>query len=487
VITLGGPDPGATISGQPVFTQINNTVGTIEFYSGDISANFGTAASVFSVAGAQDNGSSTARWTNPPGPGAATTAWIQRIGGDGMYARLEPKQTNDAQRRVYMESQNGNLRVSTTGEDGVYSGTTVVTWPWNGDVKSFVFPYEIDKHQCKTFAGVVETLCNHLIAGSNKVYESIVGGVNPADWHSNSPVLTKGTLADRSFINQLAYAHSDNKVAIAGTNDGNVWYGFGMGQPGTNSASWVNVTDGNAVLPNRPILDVTINPVDPLVGYAAVGGFDENTPQDGHVFQVTCAANCGSFTWLDKTGNLPNIPVDSIIGNPLSPNQVFAGTDWGLYYTNNINAAVPIWSRFGGGLPNVMIWDMAIDRGDTTLALFTRGRGVWAFLLSPNVPTAATVTSFSGKSIGRKSVRLSWRTVSETSALGYNVWRFAGGKGVKVNRGLIAAKGTGARGAAYSLVDRNARPGAVYTYRLQVVRKDGKRSFHAGTILRVVR
>jgi hypothetical protein len=28
-----------------------------------------------------------------------------------------------------------------------------------------------------------------------------------------------------------------------------------------------------------------------------------------------------------------------------------------------------------------MIWDMAIDRGFSTLAIFTRGRGVWAWPL----------------------------------------------------------------------------------------------------------
>ena len=84
------------------------------------------------------------------------------------------------------------------------------------------------------------------------------------------------------------------------------------------------------------------------VGYAAVGGFNANTPTTpGHVFQVTCtAANCSSFTWLDKTGNLPDIPVDSIINNPNYPQQVFAGTDFGLYYTNDITVASPVWHRF---------------------------------------------------------------------------------------------------------------------------------------------
>ena len=522
VITLVTPtpsNPGAIISGVPTFTEINNSVGTIEFYSGDISANFANSATPTIVAGAQDNGSSSFQWANAAAIGCVTMPvpagcnWQQRIGGDGMSARIEQKQGL----RVYMESQNGNIRVSTTGHAGVYSGTvplvaTSPAWPWNGDARSFVFPYELDKHDCVT--NNPGATCDHIIAGSYRVWESTTTGGSSnvgaaVGWYPASGNLTKSSLGSqcpqappadcRSFINQLMYAPSDNRVAIVGTNDGNVQYGFnlGTGIPGPTTCAtcnWVNVTGGNITLPNRPILDVAISPGDALVGYASVGGFNENTPgTPGHVFKVSCTANCGSFVWENKTGNLPNIPAGAIIANPKSPNQVFVGTDWGLYFTNNINAAVPNWSRFGGGLPNTMIWDLAVDRGPgtqpdaTTLAIFTRGRGAWAILLSPNVPTAATVTSFSGRSIGRKSVRLSWRTVSETSALGYNVWRFAGGKGVKVNRGLIAAKGTGARGAAYSLVDRNARPGAVYTYRLQVVAKDGKRSFRAGAVIRVRR
>ena len=104
---------------------------------------------------------------------------------------------------------------------------------------------------------------------------------------------------------------------------------------------------------------------------------------------MTCASNCTSFTWLNKTGNLPDIPVDSIINNPNYPKQVFAGTDFGLYYTNDITVASPVWYRFSAGLPAVMIWDMQIDRGSTTLSLWTRGRGayVWPLPLGPaNTP-----------------------------------------------------------------------------------------------------
>jgi len=62
------------------------------------------------------------------------------------------------------------------------------------------------------------------------------------------------------------------------------------------------------------------------------------------------------------------------------PGQIFAGTDWGLYYTDNINANPPVWQRFEG-LPHVMVWSLTIDRGFTTLAAFTRSRGAWAWPL----------------------------------------------------------------------------------------------------------
>ena len=79
-----------------------------------------------------------------------------------------------------------------------------------------------------------------------------------------------------------------------------------------------------------------------------------------------------------------------------------------------------------------------------------------------------------------RSCSPTWRTASETDALGFNLWRYsASGKGVKVNRTLIAAKVAGrAAGAAYRVVDRITRPGS-YTYRLQSVSKTGKRAWQS--------
>ena len=63
------------------------------------------------------------------------------------------------------------------------------------------------------------------------------------------------------------------------------------------------------------------------------------------------------------------------------PQQVFAGTDWGVYYTDDVTADSPTWFRFDNGMPHTMIWDMQIDRGATTLSAWTRGRGAWVYPL----------------------------------------------------------------------------------------------------------
>lgn len=359
------------------FSQLNDSLNTIEFYSGDITADFANSSSPGINAGAQDNGSSVKVWTGDPGP----AEWQMTTGGDGMYARIEPV----AGQRWYQESQNGNLKVSTTGPNGFFVGAS---GGWGGDTLSFIMPYDINKY------GDCVPICSNMIAGTHRVWETTSGAVPASSWYVNSGNLTKNTLGNRSFINELTYATSDDSMAVVGTNDGNFWFGFDMGQGTTNSATWVDVTGSNSVLPNRPIMDVGTDPLNALIGYAALGGFDENTPATpGHVYQVTCTANCASFTWVNKSGNLPNVPINAIQANPLFPQQVFAGSDWGVYFTDDITEASPTWHKFTAGLPSVMIWDMTIDRGFTTLALFTRSRGAYAWPLTSGPLTAVTMQS----------------------------------------------------------------------------------------------
>ncbi|MDQ6860818.1 MAG: hypothetical protein M3032_06645 [Verrucomicrobiota bacterium] len=276
--------------------------------------------------------------------------------------------------------------------------------PWTGDQQQFSLPVNLfhggipGGDDCSPNSP--SPGCGHMLAGTTRVWETVSGTlatVPTSAWYPTTPAttacsgganpcLTKGTLGNRSYINMVKYSPKYYSVAIVGTNDGNVQIGFNLGTGVANQANWVDVTGGNAVLPNRPVLGISLDPTASAanlpVGYAAVGGFNANTPSTpGHLYQVTCTANCASFTWQNKTGNLPDIPVDAVISNPNNAKQVFAGTDWGVYFTNDITATTPVWTRFNVGMPHTMVWDFQIDRGSTTLSAWTRGRGAWVFPL----------------------------------------------------------------------------------------------------------
>ena len=408
--TLNADQASSTV--KPAWINMDLGLNTIEFYSGDISGNFATSTAPQANGGAQDNGSSSVTFTgSPTGP----VQWQMGTGGDGFFARIDPVGVGGStpSLRMFQGGNGGSINRCVDQCTAGQAVWTAITGGWSSDPKSGILPYEIFKGDLNNpandcAAAGPSTGCGHLIAGTNRVWETITGAAaspTQVTWYVNSPDLTKDALVtpsdNRSYINQLAFEPADQTTVVVGTNDGNVQIGFGLGT-GSPTATWVNVTGSNVILPNRPILDVAFDPTTTTApkGYAAVGGFNANTPTTpGHVFQVTCSANCATSTWADKTGNLPDVPVDSIIANPNFPSQVFAGTDWGLYFTNNITAISPTWNRFDAGLPHAMIWDMQIDRGNTTLSVWTRSRGAYAWPL-PSVPLPIVINVASRKTHG---------------------------------------------------------------------------------------
>jgi Carboxypeptidase regulatory-like domain len=567
IFSTANADQAAEATLRPTWVNMDNGLNTVEFYSGDISANFATDSAPAIVGGAQDNGPSSASFAGTPtGP----VSWQMGTGGDGFSGQIDPIGTGatqavgtitvsgagtvgqqfvigtqtftwaatrgavgsgtvaigtsantaatnirtavnaDIPTQVTAAGSNANVTITavangpsgnlipfaninstntTFNGTGTLGGTTMgglpgsfrfwegnnsgglsrctrnctspgATWTssrgsWTGDQQSFVLPINLfhggipGGDDCGS-AGPTSG-CGHLLAGTTRVWETISGAgatVPSASWYATTPssctgtnaCLTKGTLGNRSYINQVKYSPKFQSVAIAGTNDGNVQIGFNLGTGVANAATWVDVTGGNAILPNRPVLGIALDPsvaaANVPVGYAAVGGFNANTlgtgilpATPGHVFQVTCTANCATFTWVDKTGNLPDIPADSVISNPNIPKQVFVGTDFGLYFTNDVTAATPVWTRFANGLPAVMIWDMQVDRGSTTLALFTRARGafVWPLPLSPTsaaVSLGGRVTASDGRGIVNARVTISGGSLTQpvstiTGSFGY--------------------------------------------------------------------
>jgi hypothetical protein len=79
-------------------------------------------------------------------------------------------------------------------------------------------------------------------------------------------------------------------------------------------------------------------------------------------------------SWLNRSGNLPDIPVNALVVDPANAARVFAATDHGVYQTLDAGTS---WTGFSNGLPNVIVGDLVMHEPARLLRAGTRSRGAW--------------------------------------------------------------------------------------------------------------
>ncbi len=80
-------------------------------------------------------------------------------------------------------------------------------------------------------------------------------------------------------------------------------------------------------------------------------------------------------TWTSIAGDLPdNGPVLAIAEDPVDPNLIFVGTEYGLFFTTNGGAK---WTRLRNGLPTIAVRDLHIQKAMGDLVIGTFGRSIW--------------------------------------------------------------------------------------------------------------
>ena len=478
---LAGNDGGVYLGNGAVggFTQLNQGLNISQFYAGQIGANFAASSAQYAFGGMQDNGS--ASWDAANG----TAQWQARgNGGDGFFTAFDPLSSTKTQGRWYTEYTYGTLSCSATGAQGPFLSTCTGGWyssfGFQIDRSDWSTPFVLDQLHCSS------TTCNNIILGTSRLWASGSGGMSRASWLPVSPDLTKGDIFNDNASNTIIdvrFAPSSPTSAAVGTDDGNVQWSnnifgganctaaaadtAGFSCTPVIGASWVNLAKGNAVLPNRAIQGVGFDPTDDRVVYAAVGGFNANTPgTPGHLFQASCTANCASansWSWADKTANLPDVPADAVIANPNNRSQVFVGTHFGFYYTNDIDAQPVVWQRYQNNLPNTVIKYLTIDRGATTLAAFTYGRSLYTIRLPGAGGFGAALpapANLAAQAVSAQQIDLQWSDQS-SSETGFLIERCAG-----AGCGDFAQVGaTGANITSFS--DTGLAPGTIYRYRVR--------------------
>src|SRR5262249_36341029 len=80
-------------------------------------------------------------------------------------------------------------------------------------------------------------------------------------------------------------------------------------------------------------------------------------------------------TWVPIAANLPaNGPAWCLVEDHVAPELLFAGTEFGLYFTLDGGKN---WVRLKGGLPTIPVRDLAVQRQQNDLVVGTFGRGIW--------------------------------------------------------------------------------------------------------------
>ncbi len=83
----------------------------------------------------------------------------------------------------------------------------------------------------------------------------------------------------------------------------------------------------------------------------------------------------GGLTWQDKEGDLPDLPVNDVMMNPMRPQEVILATDLGIWMTKDFFASNPHWERAQNGMQNVKVTSLEMrEEGHIVLAT-TFGRG----------------------------------------------------------------------------------------------------------------
>jgi photosystem II stability/assembly factor-like uncharacterized protein len=284
------------------------------------------------VGGSQDNG------TEITYDGLANN-WTFIYGGDGFVTQVDYTNSNV----LYCESQNGALARSTDAGNNFISITIGLSGRFN-----WCTPFILDIQNP-----------NIIYVGSNMLFRSTNQGDS---WVAISGDLTRGANGKLGTITCVSNAVLTNtqRVLYVGTDDAKV-------SVSTNSGT--NWTDITGTLPQRYVTDVICDKRNPAIAYVTLSGFN----MDERNFRVFRTTNYGA-NWTNISGNLLNVPANSIVIDYNRDSVLYVGCDAGVYYTKTLGNN---WYNLGSGLPNSPVLDLNFHQPTKKLVAATHGRSMY--------------------------------------------------------------------------------------------------------------
>jgi uncharacterized repeat protein (TIGR01451 family) len=385
----GAGDPLSTADWEDLNGTVNPTTAALIHSTGLAIAQFSSIATVPQVpgqywGGTQDNGTLRSSLAN--------SRWFDQSSGDGGQVIVDQSTINplnpSAAAYVFGEYFGISPYRFNPSEVGTFFGNEAIDGGINlNDRAEFYVPWVQNRGNV-----------NQMFYGTYRLYRSDnVEAPAAGDVHFNtiSNDLTTGCTqaapngARGCLISAIGLADAGQGVYV-GTDDGVV--SVSPNAVSSNSPTWARV--GQNRLPNRPITQFAVDRSNWRIAYASYAGFGAATPHNrGHVFATTD----GGQHWRDVSGNLPDIPVNSVVVDPSNDNTVYAGTDVGAFVTTNGGKS---WQRLGAGMPKVSVWQLDYDPSHGVLAAGTHGRGAYTLTNRNALPALVVSKTDSGVPVG---------------------------------------------------------------------------------------
>ena len=218
-----------------------------------------------------------------------------------------------------------------------YDGTT--------DRTQFISPFSMDPNNAST-----------LVAGTYRVWKTTNGAAN---WSAISGDLTgDGSGGSGATVSTVIVAKGNSNVIYAGCSNGRV-------QVTTDGGSCWNLRISG--LPNLAITRIATDPNNPATAYVTFSGYQSSSK----IYKTT---NYGS-NWTNISGNLPNLPTNCVFVNPANGNNIFVGTDLGVFSTADGGSS---WVQDVNGMANVPVLDLDYRASDNKIFAATHGRSMYS-------------------------------------------------------------------------------------------------------------
>jgi len=164
---------------------------------------------------------------------------------------------------------------------------------------------------------------------------------------------------------------------------------------GTESGSVLKVT--NAHLVGRTVVDITGNLPNGSISAIDIGATDNDLIVTYFNYGLTSVweTHDGGATWINKEGNLPDMPIRWCLYNPDNRNQVLLATETGVWLTDDISVLNPDWQPANTGLANARVDMLRYRNSDKLIAAATYGRGLFTSSGFAGDVTPPAVSSFS--------------------------------------------------------------------------------------------